>query len=121
MQDFDMWIYHETEQPKIIKQSDFEKAEQDGWADSPAQFIKLEDIGISQLKIDNGDDQEETKAQQALDAVEGIVASLNGALNIDKLNKDELEAYALEHFGVDIDKRKSLKKLRIEVKKLTED
>jgi hypothetical protein len=31
------------------------------------------------------------------------------------MDKSELEAYAIKHFDVDIDKRKSLKKLRQEV------
>lgn len=118
MKDFDRWIYHETKAPQIIKDSEFERMEAEGWADSPARFIKLETLGISQAKIEAGDEQEESKAQQALDAVEGVVASLNGALNLDKLDKNELEAYAKEHFGVDVDKRRSKKRLVEEIKEL---
>ena len=120
MTDFDRWIYHETKAPQVIKDSEFERMEAEGWADSPAQFIKLETMGISQAKIEAGDEQEEEKAQQALDAVEGVVASLNGALNLDKLGKTELEEYAREHYGVELDRRRSKKRLIDEVRALTQ-
>lgn len=106
------WVYHATKKPKIIQSGDFEAMKAEGWADSPAQFIKLETLGID--KDDN------VKAQQALDAVEGVKDSLNGALNISKMSKQELEGYANKHHGVDIDRRKSVKALRKEVKALTE-
>jgi hypothetical protein len=117
---FKQWIYHETEQPKIIDSDDFNKHKEAGWKDSPAAFIKYEDVGLDKDKIDSGDEEEAAKAQQMLDAVEGVKESLNKSLNVGKMNKDELEAFALEHFGVDIDKRKSLKNLRKQVRELTE-
>ena len=41
---------------------------------------------------------------------------------VKKVNeKDELEAYAKDKFGVDLDKRKSLKKLKAEVEALEND
>ena len=52
--------------------------------------------------------------------VEGIAKSLNKALNIDKMNKQELEDYAKEHYGVDIDRRRSVKALRKVVQALAE-
>lgn len=44
-------------------------------------------------------------------------------LNIDitSMNKDELEAYARKNFGVDIDKRKSLKNLIVQVEELVKN
>ena len=114
--DFKRWIYSETKEPRVINDSEFEKFEALGWADSPAKFLKLETIGISQKKIDDGDESEKDKAQQALDVVEGIKESLNGSLNLDSMNKQELEDYAKEHFGVDLDRRtkpdKMIKKIR---------
>ena len=114
--DFKRWIYSETKEPRVINDSEFEKFEALGWADSPAKFLKLESIGISQKKIDDGDESEKDKAQQALDVVEGIKESLNGSLNLDSMNKQELEDYAKEHFGVDLDRRtkpdKMIKKIR---------
>ncbi len=114
------WIYHETKDPRIINDGEFEKFEALGWADTPAKFLKLETIGIDQQKIDSGDEGEAAKAQQALDTVSGVVNSLNGALNLDAMNKVELEEYALEHFGVDLDRRKNPAKLRKEIRKLME-
>ena len=114
--DFKRWIYHDTKSPRVIDDSEFEKFEALGWADTPAKFLKLETIGISQKKIDDGDESEKAKAQQALDVVEGIKESLNGSLNLDSMNKQELEDYAKEHFGVDLDRRtkpdKMIKKIR---------
>jgi hypothetical protein len=114
------WIYHETEQPKIIDSDDLASYVEDGWADSPAQFLKLESVGLDKDKIAAGDEEEAAKAQQALDAVEGVVASLNGALNLEKMKKAELEAYALEHFGVDLDKRRTKKALIKQINELME-
>ena len=114
--DFKRWIYHDTKSPRVIDDSEFERFEALGWAVTPAKFLKLETIGISQKKIDDGDESEKAKAQQALDAVEGIKESLNGSLNLDSMNKQELEDYAKEHFGVDLDRRfkpdKMVKKIR---------
>lgn len=119
MKDFKQWIYHETKKPKIINNSEFEDHKALGWADSPAQFLKLEAVGIDKEKINSGDEQETSKAQQALDAVEGIVQSLNNQLNIDQMNKNQLEAYILEHYGIDLDRRKTLKQLKAQAKQIS--
>ena len=118
MKDFKQWIYHETKKPKIINYSQFEEFHALGWADSPAQFLKLESVGIDKDKIEANDPDETAKAQQALEAVEGVVQSLNNQLNIDTMNKNQLETYIKEHYSVDLDKRKTLKKLRKQAKEL---
>ena len=114
--DFKRWIYSETKSPRIINDSEFEKFEALGWADSPAKFLKLETVGIDQEKIESGDTEEAGKAQQVFDTVEGVKESLNGALNLNEMSKQELEDYAKEHFGVDLDRRikpdKMVKKIR---------
>ena len=112
MEDFKRWIYHATKKPKIIYNSKFEELESLGWSDTPATFLKLETVGIDKAKVDAGDEQEVAKAQQALDAVDGIVKSLNGSLNIDKMSKKEIEDHIKEHFDVDLDRRKSLKNMK---------
>ena len=109
---FKQWIYHATKKPKIIDSDNFESRKAEGWADSPAQFIKLETLGIEK--------DDTVKAQQALDMVAGVAESLNKALNLNNMNKNELEDYAKEHFGVDIDRRRSVKSLRKVVKALAE-
>ena len=110
MKDFKRWIYHETKSPKIISNSDYDELYQLGWRDTPASFLKMETLGIGS--------HETEKAQQALDMVAGVVESLNGALNIDQLNKRELEDHIKDHFGIDLDRRKTLKVLRKEAKAL---
>lgn len=120
MKNFKMWIYHESEKPKIISSEQLEDFIALGWADSPAQFIKLENFGIDKDKTDKLDPDECAKAQQSLEAVDGVVRSLNGALNIDSMTKRELESYAFEHFSVELDRRKKLKDLQAQVRSIIE-
>ena len=98
------WIYHETEEAKIIDYDGGDLPE--GWAASPAQFLKLEDVGINKALTDAGDEEETKKAQQALEAVQGVVDSLDGALNLDTMKKKELTEYAKTHFDLKLDQRK---------------
>ena len=114
---FRMWIYHAKKEPKIIDSDDLEEFEDDGWADSPAKFLDLKTFGV-----DKGD---ELGIQQIGDSVEGVKNSLNGALNLDQMDKFELDAYAKEHYEMDYDLRKyrgekGLKRLRLDVRALTE-
>ena len=118
--DFKRWIYSETKDPRIINDSEFEKFEALGWADSPAKFLKLAVVGIDQEKIDSGDAEEAGKAQQVFDTVEGVKESLNGALNLNEMSKQELEDYAKEHFGVDLDRRTKPDKMVLKIRALME-
>ncbi len=104
------WIYHETEKPFIIENEEFESYEKDGWKDSPAHFIKLPDVGV--------DPDDPIAVQQFGEAVEGITNSLNGALNVDKMDKLELEDYAREHYGTELDRRQKVSTLRKQVSAL---
>lgn len=104
------WIYHETEEPKIINSDEFESYKKEGWADTPATFVNIKDAGI------DPDNQEQV--QQFGEAIEGVKDSLNGALNVDNMDKDELEVYAREHYGKELDKRKGIKRLLKEVKQM---
>ena len=119
-EDLKTWIYHATKEPKIINQSEYETMSAHGWADSPARFLKLETVGISQEKIADGDLQEAAKAQQALDAVEGVKDYMNGSLNLSKMTKEELETYAQYHFGVDLDRRLKPNTMIKQIKELME-
>ena len=107
---FKTWIYHETEQPKIINSDEFESYEKDGWAYTPAKFAKIKDFGI---------DENDPNAVQVLgEALEGVKDRLNDELNFSVMKKAQLEDYAKRHFNVDLDRRRSLKKLRAEVREL---
>lgn len=104
------WIYHETEEPKIINSDEFESYQKEGWADTPAAFVNIEEAGI--------DVDDPGKVQQFGEAIEGVKDSLNGALNVDNMEKDELIAYASEHYGEKISNRKGIKRVLREVKEL---
>lgn len=115
------WVYHATEVPKVVTYEQAEELYEDGWADSPAQFLKLEDCGVDQEKTDAGDPEETLLAQQALQACNGVADQLNGMLNLDDMSKDELIAFAKEHFSEEVDKRRSKKNLVNEIRGLNGD
>ena len=106
------WIYHKTEEPQIIDSDDVETYHADGWRDSPAPFLDIKDFDI--------DPEDAVSIQQLGDTVQGICDSMNGALNIDTMTDLELEEYASEHFGKDINPtgRKRTKTLRKACKEL---
>ena len=107
---FKQWIYHATKKPKVISSDEFEVLKQSGWADSPAQFVKLADFNI--------DPEDKSAVHQFGETIEGVKNAVNGALNIGKMGKDELVSYAKEFFAIDIDKTKTIKTLRDEVKEM---
>ena len=104
---FKQWVYHETKQPKIINSDEVEKFNAEGWADSPARFIKLKDFNV--------DPDNDSEVHQLGETIEGVKDALNGALNIQSMSKKELEDYAKKFFAVDIDRRKGIKYLRKQV------
>jgi hypothetical protein len=107
---FKRWIYHKTNKPMIINSDEFEDYEKKGWADTPAKFAKIKDFGI---------DENDAAAVQVLgEALDGVKDRLNDELNFNVMKKVQLEDYAKRHFNVDLDRRRSLKKLRAEVRKL---
>lgn len=105
------WMYHKTEEPKIVEnEEDFDTLKADGWRESPAPFINIKNFNI--------DPDDAVGIQQLGDTVQGVADALNGAIQLDQMDKDQLEDYAQEHFGVDLDRRKGVKKLRAEVQTL---
>ncbi len=105
--DFKQWIYHSTEEPKVIHSKDADKHFKEGWADTPAKFAKIVDFGV---------DEKDPAAVQVLgEALEGVKERLNGELNISVMKKKELEEFALTHFNVTLNKRRSLAALQKEV------
>jgi len=102
------WIYHKTEKPKIIDSDDYESFHEEGWRDSPAPFLSVKDFDV--------DPDDMAAVQQLGDVVQGIVDSLNGALNLDEMDVEGLEEYASEHFGQEIDVEKDIDELRVEIR-----
>ena len=112
MTDYRCWVYHKDLEPKIVNKSETEALYNDGWADSPAEFL---DLKANDILIENS-----TQAQQLGDSILGVAESLNGELNLDLMDKEELEEYAKKHLGVDIDRRKSAKNLVKEIREKLE-
>jgi hypothetical protein len=114
--DFKRWVYHATKSPKIVNDSEFERLQAEGWADSPAEFMDLTLVGLDLAKIAAGDKQEIAKAQQAKDAVEGVKNALNGQLNLKQMSKAEVKDYAADHLGLDMNNKKTKNTMVKEIK-----
>jgi TRAP-type C4-dicarboxylate transport system substrate-binding protein len=107
---YKQWIYHATEEPKVIDSDDFPKHESDGWKDSPATFTKIEVFGV--------DPEDTTKVHALGEAIEGVKERLNGELNIDIMTRSQCREYAKEHFNIDLNSKASIADLREEVRSL---
>lgn len=104
------WIYHKTEEAKIINSDEFDSYEKAGWKDSPAEFCKTTDFGV---------DPKDTEKVQALgEAIEGVADRINGELNVNVMDKEQLAMFAKEHFNIDLEMNKRIGTLRKQVKKL---
>ena len=68
------WIYHSTEKPKIVLESEAEKFYADGWAKTPAAFKK------------------ETLSNE-------IKTALDGLVRLESMKKTELLEFAENSFG----------------------
>ena len=88
------WIYHETAEPRIVESDEAEGYYADGWADTPASFIKTTECGI--------DPSDEIGVQALGEAIEGVAEMANGALNLGVMKDKELKAYAMKHFDTKI-------------------
>lgn len=104
------WIYHKTKKPKIIDSDVFMVHKELGWSDTPADFVVISDFGI--------DGNSATQVQVLGEAIQGVRDAANGALNIDVMSKKDLEGYSRLNFDIKLDGRRSVKKLREEVKEL---
>lgn len=91
------WVYHAENEPMIVDADKAQDYYDDGWKDSPASFIKTTDFGI--------EPEDEIGVQQIGETIEGIKDQLNGALNLSEMSHKDLDAYALEHFGLEFKKQ----------------
>jgi len=100
------WIYHETEEPKIVDEDQATVFYGEGWEDSPAKFVKTTDFGI---------EPDDASGVQALgESIEGVKDALNAQLNIESMKPKELKAFASKHHGMEIkgNREKLLKQVR---------
>lgn len=105
------WIYHVTEEPQIVDADEAQSYYDDGWADSPANFIKTTDCGV--------DPDDEIGVQALGEAVEGVKDMANGALNLEEMKPKQLKAYAKTHFNKEI--KGHSKKLVKQIKDMIND
>lgn len=98
------WIYHATEEPKIVEAEDAQAFYDDGWKDSPRYFVKTTDFNV--------DPDDEVKVQQLGESIEGVKDALNGALNLGEMSHKDLDEYADIHFGREL---KGTKPQKIEI------
>lgn len=101
------WIYHETEEPKIVDADKAQEYYDDGWKDSPRLFVKTTDFDV--------EPDDHIKVQQLGEAIEGVKDALNGALNLGDMTAKELLEYAEVNFGKKLKgKTKALRVAEIE-------
>ena len=101
------WIYHETEEPKIVEAEEAQSYYDDGWKDSPRYFVKTTDFGI--------EPDDDFGVQQVGESIEGVKDMLNGALNLKEMTGKELLEYAEVNFGKKLKgKTKALRVAEIE-------
>lgn len=106
------WIYHEKNEPVIVDAEEAQSYYDHGWADTPAKFVKTTDFGI--------DPKDEVAVQALGETIEGVKDQLNGALNLDEMNKQELMDYAEKHYSVKLEESRRIDHMRGDIKKLIE-
>lgn len=101
------WIYHETEEPKIVNTDEAQAFYDDGWKDSPRYFVKTTDFNV--------EPDDAIKVQQLGETIEGVKDALNGALNLGEMTAKELLEYADVNYGKKLKgKTKALRVAEIE-------
>lgn len=103
------WIYHATEEPKIVEAEEAQSYYDDGWKDSPRYFIKTTDFDV--------DPDDVIKVQQLGESIEGVKDMLNGALNLGDMSGKELLEYAEVNFGKKLKGKTKAARVK-EIKKL---
>ena len=98
------WVYHKTEEPRIIDSEDYEQYELNGWADTPAKFVKVTDFGV--------DPDNQVMVQALGETIQGIDDRLNGELNLDEMAEPELKEYAMKHLDLGFHHRTKAPKMR---------
>lgn len=92
-----LWVYHESEAPKVIDESKWSEYEFIGWAQSPADFLNLDDLGI--------DKDDPLVVHEFGVAVAAIATELNETINnlpdFEEFSRDELAAWADDNLDIE--------------------
>jgi len=104
------WAYHKSEAPKIIDSDEWETYLDAGWADTPAAFINLNDMGV--------DPDDPVAVQKLGEAIETIKDEVNTIANvdIDKMTRKHLIEWAQENVDIMFPETISTKLLKKKVK-----
>jgi hypothetical protein len=106
-----VWIYHKTEEPRVVTVTEAREYYNKGWADTPAAF----------LEKDSEKGTEKPALTPEVEATIDVVrAAINGALNLDNMTKAQLIDYGkgppwCMDFGPDMLKAEILEKIKAEV------
>lgn len=87
-----VWVYHETEEPKIVDSKEAQALYEDGWADSPAKWLDLSE----QIDMTN-----RTEIQMVGEVIQETVDRANDALAVKKAKRKGLEKMA-NTYGVKV-------------------
>lgn len=102
---FRKWVYHKTEEAKIIDSDNLQEFLDDGWKVRPIATSKenAPKEEQKQTKTNTVETTQETKRDWFVEAA--------------KLGKDALEVFAKEKFNIALDKRKNPKNMFKQLKK----
>lgn len=114
-------LHHKTEGKRIFELPDdaeqreyaLEELAEDGWKERAVIRAELAE-GAQNTAEPESTPAESTPEQPASE----VQPKPTEDASLDSMDKNDLEAYARDRFGVDLDKRKSEKNLRAEIAKL---
>jgi len=89
------YVYKKGEEPRMVYVEQAADFYNEGWADSPAKFFDMKEHGM--------DPENEIEVQTVGEALEGVKEMANGALNLKRMTKIELQEYAEKHFDMNLD------------------
>lgn len=102
---FKTWRYHKDHEPRIFDSDDVEKAELEGWKDSPAKCEGfLEKVAV--------DPEDKIQIQIVGEITEATTEIVNLTENIDTLDRQEIIKLAQLQLQEDWSKKRGLEKMR---------
>lgn len=108
MADLKLWVYHGVKSPCVISDSEWESYQAEGWSDTPATFINLDDLGI--------DTNDEIVVQEFGAAVERAKDRVNEITNdlpdFNVMSRVELINWAKEHLDIEFPTTVKIKTLK---------
>lgn len=109
-----VWLYKkigEDIEARLIYQDEKSQHLNDGWRDTPAAWYNFKPL----IEEETGEVPREL-LDAALESIDGIVDSMNGAENLEIMEGKELDDYAERHFGLKFHPRLGDKKKRLKIK-----